>query len=54
MEYEINGRIIQLVSGIFEADSLEDAQDLAEIAFAEGNCMFGDTEVEVELPEEDY
>jgi len=47
-QFEINDRIIQYVAGIFEANSLEEAQELAKQAFADGECMMGDCDIEIE------
>lgn len=47
-EFEINGRIIQYVSAVVEADSLEEAQDIAQQSFADGTCMFGDADIEID------
>jgi hypothetical protein len=46
-EYEINGKIIEYVSGIFEAKSLEEAREMAIEAFRNGECMFADTLIEI-------
>jgi hypothetical protein len=51
-EYEINGKIIEYVSGIFEAKSLEEAREMAINAFNNGECMYGNTEIEVSFGRE--
>jgi hypothetical protein len=47
-EYEINGKVIEYVSAIFEAESLEEAREMAIDAFSNGECMYGNTEIEIE------
>jgi hypothetical protein len=45
-EYEIDGKVITNVSGIFEAKSLKEAREMAREAFENGECMFGDTVIQ--------
>jgi len=47
-EYEINGKVIEYVSAIFEAQSLKEAREMAIEAFNNGECLYGDTEIEIE------
>jgi hypothetical protein len=48
-EYEINGKIIEYVSGFFEAKSQEEAMNMAFEAFKKGECMFADKLIETEV-----
>lgn len=52
-EYTINGRIVQYVSAVIEAEDVDEAMVKAEEAFANGDCMLGDAEVEIEEYEDE-
>ena len=47
-KFEIHGHVIRFVAGVFEANSLEEAQVLAKVAFANGDCELGDEYVFIE------
>jgi hypothetical protein len=45
MEYEINGKEINYFTALVEANSLEEALEIAHNAVSEGSVMWGDSEI---------